>query len=124
MIETVYGAYPPSGYWWTLACPDCGAAHPSLDFAEGTGAHPWQRETALAAERRWLSPERELTCYPPPQRPEPALDALTDADSDHNWSANADTWEAGYDERGDENRKYYSDLCWPITTSVRFQAAR
>ncbi len=28
---------------------------------------------------------------------------------DANWSANADIWEAGYDERGDSNRKYQSD---------------
>ncbi len=37
------------------------------------------------------------------------IDALTDEDSDRNWSANADIWDAGYDECGDDNRKYYSD---------------
>ncbi len=36
-------------------------------------------------------------------------DSISDADSDASWSANADTWDAGYDERGDDIRKYRSD---------------
>jgi SAM-dependent methyltransferase len=108
-VETVYGDFPPSGYWWALACPDCGDEHPSLDYAEHTGVHPWQIDPALETTRRWLSPEAELARYPRPRLAAPDMGALTDEDSDRNWSANADTWDAGYDERGDANRTYYSD---------------
>jgi len=106
---TVYGDYPPSGYWWEIACPDCGGAHPSLDYAEHAGIHPWQIVPAHEAARRWLSPAAEMARYPRQELPVPALETLTDEDSDRNWSANADTWDAGYDERGDHNRTYYSD---------------
>lgn len=108
-IETVYGDFAPWGYWWVLRCPDCGEWHPSLDYAERHGLHPWQRDPARAEGRRWLSTEPQLTRYPPARLPVVDQTRLTDADSDANWSANADIWEAGYDERGDKNRKYSSD---------------
>ena len=108
-VETVYGDFAPWGYWWTLACPDCGRHHPSLDYAAFVGAHPWQIDPAAQASRRWLSPETHLVRYPPKRSPRVDMETLTDADSDANWSANADLWEAGYDERGDTNRKYFSD---------------
>jgi len=63
----------------------------------------------LATARRWLSSETELARYPCQHLPAADIDALTDEDSDRNWSANADIWDAGYDECGDDNRKYYSD---------------
>jgi SAM-dependent methyltransferase len=96
-------------YWWMLDCPACGRQHPSLDRAEFEGAHPWQTNAGAEAERCWLAGERELVRYPP--RPRARLDfgALTDADSDASWSRNADLWDAGYDDRGDLNRKYLSD---------------
>jgi len=108
-VTTVYSDFPPSGYWWSLTCPDCGDAHPSLDYAEYASVHPWQRDPAFATARRWLSSETELARYPRQHLPTADIDALTDEDSDRNWSANADIWDAGYDERGDDNRKYYSD---------------
>jgi 2-polyprenyl-3-methyl-5-hydroxy-6-metoxy-1,4-benzoquinol methylase len=37
------------------------------------------------------------------------MEQITDADIDAAWSATADIWVAGYDERGDANRKYISD---------------
>lgn len=95
--------------WWTLTCPSCGEPHPSLDYAECVGTHPWQRNPTVAATRRWLSPELELTRYPPTRFPRLPLESLTDADIDASWSVNADVWDAGYDARGDSNRKYHSD---------------
>src|SRR5947209_614024 len=108
-VEIVYGDFEPWGYWWTLACPDCGRRHPSLDYAAFVGAHPWHLDPAAEATRRWLSPETHLVRYPAQRWPQVDMETLTDADSDANWSANADLWEAGYDERGDTNRKYFSD---------------
>ncbi len=96
-------------YRWTLGCPECGERHPSLDYAEFAGIHPWQLDGEVAAVRRWLSPETQLTRYPPRQRPKVDPDSISDADSDASWSANADMWDAGYDERGDDIRKYRSD---------------
>ncbi len=108
-VEVVHGDFWGWGYWYALACPDCGERHPSLDRAEYEGIHPWQRDPEAAAARRWLSAETQLTRYPPERLPGVEYETLTDADSDANWSANADLWEAGYDERGDLNRKYASD---------------
>ncbi len=96
-------------YWWVLDCPDCGEPHPSLDYAEFAGTHPWQGDPIAAARQRWLSSETQLTRYPPTRFPPVALEAVTDADVDATWSASAGIWEAGYDERGDSNRKYQSD---------------
>lgn len=93
-------------YWWELRCPDCGDRHASLDRAEAQGDHPWQLEPSAA--RHWLSDVRELARYPPPALPSPPA-SPTDADADANWSANADAWDAGYDERGDQNRRDSSD---------------
>jgi len=107
-VAPAYGDFWGRMYWWTLSCPDCGNAHPSLDHAEYDGSHPWQRNTA-AVGQRWLSDETELARYPPHRLPPVDQGILTDGDSDRNWSANADAWESGYDERGDDNRKYSSD---------------
>src|SRR5712691_6229204 len=96
-------------YYWLLECPHCGEPHPSLDYAEFIGSHPWQADPAVAGRRRWLSMEAHLVRYPSTRLPRLSAETLTDADIDATWSRNADTWEAGYDERGDPNRKYQSD---------------
>ncbi len=96
-------------YFWTLRCPECENRHPSLDRHEYAGTHPWQRDQETAEARRWLSRERELVRYPPRRLPRVPLESISDADIDATWSANAEFWEAGYDERGDRNRKYQSD---------------
>ena len=96
-------------YYWLLDCPDCDERHPSLDYAEFTRTHPWQLEPDAASMRRWLSTETQLTRYPPKRLPKIDLESVSDADSDANWSANAEIWEETYDERGDRNRKYQSD---------------
>jgi SAM-dependent methyltransferase len=108
-LQTAYGDAGPWEYWWLLHCPDCGEQHASLDYAELTQVHPWQLDPAAVRERRWLSSETQLTRYPPRHIRDADLETLTDADSDANWSANADIWDANYDERGDTNRKYSSD---------------
>jgi SAM-dependent methyltransferase len=107
--EPVLGDFWAWQYWWELRCPECGEAHPSLDRAEFLGAHPWQMDAGAAAARRRLSAGPYLIRYPSPSRVRIPLEQVTDADADANWSANADLWEAGYDERGDFNRKYCSD---------------
>lgn len=96
-------------YFSALSCPVCGEEHPSLDYAEYTGTHPWQLTPALEAERKWLSAEKELRRYPVFRFPRVDLNSLQDDDSDANWSANADIWNSYYDERGDSNRRYQSD---------------
>jgi SAM-dependent methyltransferase len=95
--------------WWTMKCPECGQQHPSFDRAEFDQVHPWQLVPAAEQERRWLSSEAHLVRYPPPQFAPVDSVQLTDADIDATWSNNADLWEAGYDERGDLNRRYSSD---------------
>jgi len=80
-----------------------------LDHAEFEGKHPWQTGPAAAESRRWLSSETTLIRYPPKRLARLPVEALTDADIDASWGANAETWEAGYDARGDTNRKYISD---------------
>lgn len=95
--------------WWTIACPRCGGEHPSLERAEFEGIHPWLLDPALAARRAWLSAETQLVRYPPARFERVDGAALTDADLDATWSANADLWDAGYDEHGDLNRRYSSD---------------
>ena len=96
-------------YYWLVDCPDCDGHHPSLDYAEYSGAHPWQLDAEVSSARRWLSAETQLARYPPKHLPKVDPASVTDADSDANWSANAEVWQATYDERGDRNRKYQSD---------------
>jgi SAM-dependent methyltransferase len=95
--------------WWTLACPDCGEPHPSLDRAEFERTHPWQLDLEARQRRRWLSSELYLVRYPPARLAVVDGAQLSDSDIDATWSTNADLWEAGYDERGDANRRYSSD---------------
>ncbi len=95
--------------WWTLACPECGGTHPSLERAEFEQVHPWQLVPGAEQQRRWLSSETHLVRYPPVRFPVVEALQLTDADIDVTWSNNADLWNAGYDERGDSNRRYSSD---------------
>ena len=96
-------------YWYVLECPHCGERHPGLDRAEFTGGHPWQLDPAAATARRWLSSEPYLVRYPSTRLPRVDLDRVTDDDISATWSANADIWDAGYDDRGDDNRRYISD---------------
>jgi SAM-dependent methyltransferase len=95
--------------WWTLACPDCGEPHPPLDRAEFERTHPWQIVPGAEQQRRWLSSELHLVRYPPARLAVVDGAGLTDADIDATWSNNADLWDAGYDERGDANRRYSTD---------------
>ena len=106
--QIVEGTFWAWTYWWELRCPDCGDRHASLDRAEALGNHPWQIDPSAPVARRRLSGERELVRYPPRAFPPPPVNP-TDADTDANWSANADAWDAGYDERGDQNRRDSSD---------------
>ncbi len=108
-VSTQPGDFWAWQYSWVLDCPDCGEPHPSLDHAEFAGSHPWQVDPIAASRQRWLSSETQLTRYPPKRFPLVGVETVTDADIDATWSANADIWEAGYDERGDDNRKYQSD---------------
>lgn len=108
-VEIEQGRFLAWTYWWTLRCPDCGERHPSLDYAEYRGEHPWQRAPIARGEQRWLSTEALLQRYPRKRPARVPLDTVSDADVDATWSANADVWSAGYDERGDWNRKYQSD---------------
>jgi SAM-dependent methyltransferase len=108
-VDRVFGDCWAWEYSWVLRCPECGEAHPSLDRAEFDGSHPWQIDPVAAETRRGLSAEAQLIRYPPPRRIRMPEGSVSDVDVDANWSANADIWEAGYDERGDTNRKYCSD---------------
>jgi SAM-dependent methyltransferase len=95
--------------WWTIACPHCDGQHPSFDRAEFDGVHPWQLVPNADERRSWLSSETHLVRYPPPRLQVVDGERLTDTDIDATWSNNADLWDAGYDERGDMNRRYSSD---------------
>lgn len=108
-VSVEWGRFWAWDMWWILRCADCSGSHPSLDYAEFLGTHPWQTDPAAAALRRWLSVEPHLVRYPRPQPTRVPMETLSDADLDAAWSANADVWHAGYDERGDRNRKYRSD---------------
>jgi SAM-dependent methyltransferase len=108
-VESETGDFWNWHYWYVLECPDCGERHPGLDRAEFTGPHPWQLDREASAARRWLASEPHVIRYPSKRLPRVDLDRVTDADISATWSANADLWDAGYDERGDENRRYLSD---------------
>lgn len=108
-VDRLLGDFWAWEYWWVLRCPDCGDLHPSLDRAEFDMSHPWQIDPRAAEARRGLSREPHLIRYPARRPIRMAEETVSDADSEANWSANADIWEAGYDERGDKNRKYSSD---------------
>ena len=95
--------------WWSITCPDCGEAHAALDRAEFQGTHPWHVTEAAKVERRWLSDEPYLVRYPPTRFEQVSEAGVTDRDIDDTWSTNADLWDAGYDEHGDQNRRYSSD---------------
>lgn len=96
-------------YRWELDCPGCGGSHPSLDYADYAGVHPWRLDGALVSSRHWLSLEPHLERYPPLGFPRLDLGSLRDEDSDEAWSGAADIWDSRYDERGDSNRRYQSD---------------
>lgn len=109
IVEGVCWAW---GYWWELTCPACGERHPSLERAEQLGQHPWQRAAGADdadAARRWRSDELYLVRYPIQRFPSRPDRGVSDAEVDANWSRNADRWQAGYDEHGDETRRTSSD---------------
>ncbi len=59
-VELEQGGFWAWQYRWALRCPECGGQHPSLDYAEYAGEHPWQLDEDTATARRRLSPEPHL----------------------------------------------------------------
>ncbi len=100
-VTWVRGRFWAWEYWWELLCPECGGRHPSLDRAEFEGLDRDLSSRLDAARHMRRDTPRRLARRP--------IDQLTDADIDISWSANAEIWDAGYDDRGDDNRRYASD---------------
>ncbi len=91
-------------YYWDIACPHCGASHPSLDRLEYEGRHPWQ--IIPGAERRHLGLSREADfqgifwSQHSPHDEHPPDDETIAA----RWNAIASNWDARYGEEGDKFR--------------------
>ncbi|MBI4281978.1 MAG: class I SAM-dependent methyltransferase [Chloroflexi bacterium] len=96
-------------YYFNYRSPWSGQWVPSLDRMEFEGTHPWLLNEMRPEAQAAVSQELYLVRYPEdglqwrPQR------QFTDADVQYNWNANADRWNAGYDDDGDRNRRYQSD---------------
>ena len=98
------------GYHWEYLCPSCDAWHPSLDYLEYEGRHPYLVKPGWEKNRHGLSKERSIPQAWPSQASSLSEDgAMTDQGIAVSWDAKAERWDEGYDEHGDRNRKYQSD---------------
>ena len=94
-------------YYYRMRCPWHPGWHPALDRAEHDDHHPWQAETAWAAEGRGLTESEEI-----PERWSVGiapLDTLTDAGIRAAWDRVAPWWLSRYTARGDINREWIID---------------
>jgi len=93
-------------FWcWTYTlrygCPWCGQAHAGLDRLEHDGMPcPPAHE---------ISDEPFLLRYPEAPSAWHVHGEPGDEDALASWNANARTWDAGYDDDGDRNRRFQSD---------------
>ncbi len=110
-FRTVVKDFWDWGYYWEYRCPSCGCWHPSLDYLEYDGGHPYVQQSGWERERRGLSEETSIVLvWPGQEGAVPAReDAVTDEEIARSWDSKAEQWDSRYDEYGDRNRKYQSD---------------
>jgi SAM-dependent methyltransferase len=122
--EEVAGAFWAWSYWFRYRSPWTEEWQPGLDRLEFEGRHPAQRVWKGRAEgsegsegsggaeakiRAAISSEPNLMRYPERPGQWRVAAELTDADVLASWNANAERWDAGYDDDGDRTRRYQSD---------------
>jgi len=93
-------------YYFEYQSPFTGQWCAALDRLEFEGGFPFPRGEDLANA---LSPELQLVRYPVREIQSRPEGNFRDEDARKNWNRNAARWDAGYDEDGDDNRRYQSD---------------
>lgn len=93
---------------YAIRCEACDEYHPTLDFLESQGRHPWQLHKDMLKKRDGVSQERALpkesSIFVPMKKAE--ISEKTTAEA---WNALAEKWVERYSEYGDLNREYIID---------------
>jgi len=106
-------------YYWEIACPHCGGAHPALDRLEFLGQHPWQVVPGAARRRLGLSPESAFQRMYVSQFV-PLDGAVDDAAIAAQWNAIAASWDARYSDEGDSSRVHLLNaVLWRLLGDVQ-----
>lgn len=96
-------------YFFMYRCPLCAEQHPTLDYAEYLGEHPYQIRPDWETTYHGLSHDLTLPRLTFSQPSTIPSDELTDAIVSASWDEKAELWDQHYDQEGDQNRKYQSD---------------
>ena len=96
-------------YYFRYRSPWTGQWIPALDRLEYEKRHPLDQADSKQPALNNISRETYLVRYPEPPGRWRAEPSVTDAEVQVTWNANAEVWDALYDEDGDRNRRYQSD---------------
>ena len=107
--EEVPGPFWAWEYYFRYLSPWSGQWSVALDRLEYEGAHPVQDDSSTATALAAISQEPYLDRYPENPGFWRLQREATDQDAQSSWNANAERWDALYDDDGDRNRKYQSD---------------
>lgn len=93
--------------YYAIECEQCREHHPTLDYLEFSGKHPWQVHSNMWEKRCGIDIEVELPKATSIEAlPETVIPEKKVARA---WNKLADSWSKRYTERGDINRQYVID---------------
>lgn len=107
--EEIGGSFWGWSYYFSYRSPWSGQWAPSLDRMEFQGIHPFQIAETRRLAQAAVSKEHYLVRFPERIGRRRPQHEITDRVVQANWNANAEKWNARYDDDGDRNRRYQSD---------------
>ncbi len=107
-------------YYYSLWCTKCKCYHPTLDWLEYKGKHPWQLNIVARRALKGISRDKKLkpwySCRWAPEK----LQHPSRREVQRRWDNSAKIWDAGYTKFGDSYRRnIFNPVLFPMIGNVK-----
>jgi len=107
-------------YYYSLWCKTCKRFHPTLDWLEYTGKHPWQLGAVARRALKGLSRIKKLKPWYYMRWAPKKLQHPSRQEVQRRWDDSAGIWDAGYTRFGDSYRRnIFNPVLFPMIGDVK-----